>query len=731
MTQHKFTVTAARGMLPILAKELKDLGISHSKQDQGNIRFTGTLEDAYRVCLWSRVAIRVLLPIAHFSAETDDALYQGVKNIEWEQHIDAKDSTLAVDFNSFRSKLQHSQYGAQKVKDAVVDRLREQFGDRPSVDLFQPDLRINVYIKHNQAIVSIDLSGDSLHKRGYRVQNTTAPLKEHLAAAILLSADWPSLAKKGWGLLDPMCGSGTFIIEAAMMAADIAPGLHRDYFGFLYWKQHDSEVWQRLKADAVRRRHSGLSRLPLISGGDSDQRAVTATQANLSEVGLQDVVVVKQRALLDWPPHCLELPLSGLLVCNPPYGHRIGEEGEIAQLYHSLGNIVSETLPAWRTSLITNDESLAMKTGLSVFDKIAVDNGPIACQVMHFRAPRPVSFNHQQAGQSAIPVAQMTGRAVAKTLSEHGDMFANRLRKNVKHLSKWAKKQGLQCYRVYDADLPDFAVAIDRYADYVHVQEYAPPKYIDPEKAVSRLEEVMTAIEMVMAVPRSNVILKLRQKQRGSQQYEQQAALNHRLQVVEYGRNFWVNLTDYLDTGLFLDHRLTRLLIADLAQDKDVLNLFAYTGSATVYAASGGAKSTTTIDMSNTYLSWAQENMTLNGYKGEKHQYIRANCLEWLQQAQESRQRYGLIFLDPPTFSNSSRMEGVFDIQRDHVLLITMACHLLIAGGHLIFSTNRRDFKLDEEALADFNIDNLNQKLLPEDFKRKPKIHSCWLITHQ
>ncbi|HAO23946.1 MAG TPA: 23S rRNA (guanine(2445)-N(2))/(guanine(2069)-N(7))-methyltransferase, partial [Methylophaga sp.] len=260
MTKHKFTVTAARGMLPLLEEELKQIGIKQYKTEAGSIRFTGSLKEAYQVCLWSHVAVRVLMPIAHFSAETTEQLYNGIKELAWEQHIDAEDTTLAVDFNSFRSKIHHTQFGAQKVKDAIVDRLRDLFGTRPSVDLHQPDLRVNVYLKHNQAIVSLDLSGESLHKRGYRVSPTNAPIKEHLAAAILLSAEWPKLAREGWALLDPMCGSGTFLIEAALMAADIAPGLQRDYFGFLYWKQHDKTAWQQLKADAERRRLSGLAR---------------------------------------------------------------------------------------------------------------------------------------------------------------------------------------------------------------------------------------------------------------------------------------------------------------------------------------------------------------------------------------------------------------------------------------------------------------------------------------
>ncbi len=731
MTKHKFTVTAARGMLPLLAKELSEMGIKDTKQEQGNIKFTGSLEDAYRVCLWSRVAIRVLMPIAHFSAATTDELYAGIVDLAWEDHIEAEGSTIAVEFNSFRSKIHHTQYGAQRVKDGIVDRFREQTGERPSVDLYQPDLRINVYVKHNQAIVSIDLSGESLHKRGYRVETTPAPLKEHLAAAILMTAEWPRLAKQGWSLVDPMCGSGTFLIEAAMIAADIAPGILRDYFGFTYWKQHDKEAWQRLKVEAERRRHSGLSRLPAISGGDADLQAVEAAQANIEEAGLAGRIQVDQRRLLDWPAQKNNLAESGLLVCNPPYGERMGNVNDLHHIYESIGNIISECLPAWRTAIITDNAQLGTFTGLTLFDSVPFDNGPIKCQALSYRAPRPVKASRQLTEQQSNDIANVIAEPKQEVeLSEHAEMFANRLKKNLKHLGKWARKNKIECYRVYDADLPDYAVAIDLYGEHVHVQEYAPPKSIDPEKAIQRLNDVMQVIPHLLNVPSSKVVLKLRQKQRGTQQYEAHGSQKQRIKVAEQGLHFLVNLTDYLDTGLFLDHRITRSMLAEQAAGKDFLNLFAYTGSGSVYAAAGNAKSTTTVDMSNTYLEWARDNMALNGFNGEQHHIVRANCLEWLQGAQKSAQRYGLIFLDPPTFSNSSRMDGVFDIQRDHQALIKMTASLLTDDGVLVFSTNCRNFKLDETIANDLIVNDISAKTLPKDFERNVKIHYCWKISN-
>ncbi|MDT8310060.1 MAG: bifunctional 23S rRNA (guanine(2069)-N(7))-methyltransferase RlmK/23S rRNA (guanine(2445)-N(2))-methyltransferase RlmL [Methylophaga sp.] len=732
---YKFTVTAARGMLPLLIAELEQLGIQQIKHEAGSVRFTGTLKQAYEVCLWSRVAVRVLMPIAHFGAETPEQLYTGIQTIDWSQHIAAENATLAIDFNSFRSKIKHTKYGAQKVKDAIVDQLRDKFGQRPSVDLFQPDLRVNVYLKHNQAIVSIDLSGDSLHKRGYRLQQTEAPLKENLAAAILLTAEWPNLARQGWGLLDPMCGSGTFLIEAAMMAADIAPGLNRSYYGFLYWPQHDQAAWQQLKADAERRRLSGLARLPVISGGDEDPKAVVAAQANIAAAGFADRIEVSERRLLDWTAVSRQLSGQGLLVCNPPYGSRMGNVRDLHFLYESIGNVLQENLPAWRCAVITDNASLGKFTGLTLFDQVPFDNGPIECQVLYYKAvkAKPQQTQRQpvsawpQAGK-ANPETKIANTTPAEPLSENAQMFANRLQKNFKHLAKWAQKKDVDCYRVYDADLPDYAVAIDIYCDKVHVQEYAPPAQIDPLKASQRLDDVMQIVPEILAVKPQHVALKLRQRQRGSNQYEAQAALKQRFGVHENGLQFWVNLTDYLDTGLFLDHRLTRQYLLEKAHGKSFLNLFAYTGSATVYAAAGGAVSSLTVDMSNTYLQWAQDNLQLNHLDSTQHQFQRADVLVWLDEAVQQQLQFDLIFVDPPTFSNSSKMADVFDVQQDHVALLVKIGQLLGSDGQIVFSTNRRDFKLDMAALSQFQINDISKKTLPQDFARNPKIHYCWTL---
>jgi 23S rRNA (guanine2445-N2)-methyltransferase / 23S rRNA (guanine2069-N7)-methyltransferase len=310
-------------------------------------------------------------------------------------------------------------------------------------------------------------------------------------------------------------------------------------------------------------------------------------------------------------------------------------------------------------------------------------------------------------------------------------MFANRLRKNLRHLGKWARREGVTCYRVYDGDLPDYALAVDLYEGWAHVQEYAAPATVEPAVAQARLHAGLSVIPDALGVSAERVVLKVRRRQKGLAQYERQATTGEFLTVHEGGLRFLVNLADYLDTGLFLDHRSTRALIRGLASGGRFLNLFAYTGTASVYAAAGGAAATTTVDMSSVYLDWARRNMTLNGFaEGRAHRFVRADCLAWL--ATPHPERYHAIFLDPPTFSNSKRMgENTFEVQRDHVALISVAAQLLARGGVLLFSNNFRHFKMHRNALSDLIIDDISHTTLPLDFHRNPKIHSCWRITRR
>lgn len=306
-------------------------------------------------------------------------------------------------------------------------------------------------------------------------------------------------------------------------------------------------------------------------------------------------------------------------------------------------------------------------------------------------------------------------------------IFSNRLRKNFRHWAKWAKRRGISCYRVYDRDVPEFPVAIDLYGQRAHLQEFDTGWQISDEDHARWVEMVRNAAGEVLELPLQDIVFKQRRRQKGLTQYEKTGASGEDFIVQEGGHRFIVNLDEYLDTGLFLDHRNTRAMVQERAAGKRFLNLFAYTGSFTVYAAGGGAVSSTTVDLSNTYQDWARRNFKLNDMNLERHQLARADVFSFLAEAVGRGERYDLIVMDPPTFSNSKKMSGILDVQRDHVLLINQCLKLLPENGELFFSTNLRTFQIDEAALATRNIMEISGQTVPEDFRNK-KIHRCWLI---
>jgi 23S rRNA (guanine2445-N2)-methyltransferase / 23S rRNA (guanine2069-N7)-methyltransferase len=730
MTHYQLYATTPKALEGILANEIRSLGGQHVKEKMAGVAFEGDLALAYRVCLWSRVANRVFLPLSSFEVKSQQDLYDGIKRINWFEHMQPEDS-LAVSFSSKNSPaINNTHFGAQKVKDAIVDQMRAKFNKRPSVDTERPNLRINVYLHNDLAQLSLDLSGESLHKRGFRDISIAAPIKENLAAAILLRAGWPKLAEQGASLLDPMCGSGTLLLEGALIAADIAPGLQRDYFGFLGWKKHDAELWQSLLDEAHQRREIGLRKLPVIVGFDQDRRTVATALQHVDNAGLSGKIHIEKRDIADasaaesWP--------KGLIACNPPYGERLGDEEEMAVLYRQFGEVLKQRFAGWQAAMIISNPELGFRLGVRSQKPITMFNGALECKLLRFTIEEKAFFEPKAKSQQER-AESIWRRAQTEQPDEAAEMFANRLRKNLKKLAKWVKQNNINCYRLYDADLPEYAVAVDVYQGeqtWVNVQEYESPKTIDPAKANQRLTAAMTEIPRVLEIDPANVFLKVRRRQKNTDQYEKQADSGHFQVVEEAGCKFWVNFEDYLDTGLFLDHRPIRCLIQQQAKGKRFLNLFAYTGSATVHAAVGGATSSVTVDMSNTYLDWAKRNFELNGIRGD-HKLLRANCLQWLaeQAALKQKPQFDLIFLDPPTFSNSKKMDEAFDIQSDHLQLIRNASALLAPGGVLYFSTNFRRFKLDFEALADLTIEDISGATIPEDFARDQKIHYCWRIS--
>ncbi|QPG62933.1 bifunctional 23S rRNA (guanine(2069)-N(7))-methyltransferase RlmK/23S rRNA (guanine(2445)-N(2))-methyltransferase RlmL [Pseudomonas sp. BIGb0427] len=721
-------LTCPKGLEGLLAEEARGLGLEEVREHTSAIRGTADMETAYRLCLWSRLGNRVLLVLKRFNMKNADDLYDGVNEVEWQDHLEASGS-LAVEFSGHGSGIDNTHFGALKVKDAIVDKLRTSSGERPSVDKLNPDLRVHLRLERGEAILSLDLSGHSLHQRGYRLQQGAAPLKENLAAAVLIRAGWPRIAAEGGALADPMCGVGTFLVEAAMIAADIAPNLRRERWGFSAWLGHVPALWRKLHDEALARAEAGLARPPLwIRGYEADPRLIQPGRNNVERAGLSDWVKIYQGEVGSFEPRP-DQNQKGLVICNPPYGERLGDEASLLYLYQNLGERLRQACLNWEAAVFTGAPDLGKRMGIRSHKQYAFWNGALPCKLLLIKV-QPDQFvtgerrQPERNGEAAEPRTPAAVASEPARLSEGGQMFANRLQKNLKQLGKWAKRENVSCYRLYDADMPEYALAIDLYQDWVHVQEYAAPRSIDPEKAQARLFDALAAIPQALGIDQSRVVVKRRERQSGTRQYERQSAQGQFLEVQEGGVKLLVNLTDYLDTGLFLDHRPMRLRIQREAAGKRFLNLFCYTATASVHAAKGGARSTTSVDLSKTYLDWARRNLSLNGFS-DKNRLEQGDVMAWLQAC---REEYELIFIDPPTFSNSKRMEGVFDVQRDHVELLDLAVARLAPGGVLYFSNNFRKFQLDENLAERYAVEEISAQTLDPDFARNSKIHRAWKI---
>ncbi|MFV1984182.1 MAG: bifunctional 23S rRNA (guanine(2069)-N(7))-methyltransferase RlmK/23S rRNA (guanine(2445)-N(2))-methyltransferase RlmL [Thiohalomonadales bacterium] len=708
-----FFISCSPALVGVLGDELQTIGLQQTRISKAGIYFEGSLEDAYRVCLWSRIANRVFLELHQHEVKNEQNLYDQIQAINWSEHFEV-DCSIAIHCNIVRSKINNSHYAALKAKDAIVDQFRANCGERPSVDTENPDIRIMLYLFKNQLTVSLDLSGESLHRRAYRTEAGLAPLKENLAAALLYDANWPTIAKAGGACLDPMCGSATFLIEAAMMAADIAPALNRKVYGFSKWKKHKADIFEPLLQEATQRRKAGLKTLPEIIGFDANQKIIKIALDNIKRVELQDYIKVKHLGLTDFQVKNIQ---TGLMICNPPYGKRLSSASRMPELYSNIGKLIKTHLVNWHVGILLADRNLDYELGMTTVKSFPVKNGALDCFFQYYGIP-----------------FLTTNKTPAIQQSQGMSAFANRLRKNHKKIAKWANKNQVNCYRVYDVDIPEYAFGIDLFYSeklFCHVQEYQAPKYINEDKVERHIQEALHVIKDVFELNEEHIFLKQRKRQRGNDQYNVFDALQNFYSVIEYQFKFLVNFTDYLDTGLFLDHRPVRQMIFEQAKGVQFLNLFSYTSTASVYAAKGGAISTLSIDMSKTYLNWAKENFVINGLDFKTNLFEQADCISWLDKAVNDKayvSHFDLIFIDPPTFSNSKRMDDVFDIQRDHIKILTKALALLNKNGLIIFSTNYRGFKLDQDKLINVDIKDITIKTIPFDFQRNKKIHVCWEI---
>jgi 23S rRNA (guanine2445-N2)-methyltransferase / 23S rRNA (guanine2069-N7)-methyltransferase len=751
----RLTARTLEGLEWVLARELEAVEARDLRVGRRTIEFSAAAgaerETLYRAVLECRTAIRLLEPLGRFRVASPDDLYRAVQGIDWTEQLTTSD-TLRVDVSLHDTFLTHSLYAAQVVKDAIVDQLRTPSGKRPGVRLRGATLRVALHLVGDVATVFRDAAGRSLHQRGWRAGAVEAPLSEVLAAGILAIAGWwrpgaggpvnpaespsPDAATTtGEPLLDPLCGSGTLVIEGATIAAGMPPGLwrarRRDH-GFFRFRDCDHGLATRLVAGLERRVRAPSA---CFHASDLDPHAVEVARACAAAAGVADHVVVEQRHFEEVVP---PRP-PGLVVTNPPYGERLSVARSGA-LLRRLGDWLMQRCAGWRAAILAADTPAIKHLGLRTARRVPLANGPIPCRLLgvvirdrEAREGHPSDIPATDDAtppaipSPAAPVGRPRGRATADQI---GDL-RRRLAKRFKHLARWARRQGIEAFRVYDRDIPEIPLVIDWYGGWLHAAEYERPHERTEIEHEVWLDRMVEAAALELGVPPGRTFLKVRRRQRTGGQYEKVDDRRALLSVREGGLAFEVNLSDYLDTGLFLDHRQTRGMVRDEARGKRVLNLFCYTGSFSVYAAAGGAFETTSVDLSNTYLDWTRRNLAANGFRDTgQHRVVRDEARAFLEhRARRGEPPYDLVVADPPTFSRSARSETPWDIQRDHVVLLDLVARNLAPEGVVYFATNARRFRLDAELPSRFTaVQEITRRTIPEDF-RNERIHRAWRLV--
>lgn len=753
----EFFATCPKGFEKLLAQELEGLHIKKVRPLGGQVAFYGSLADAYRVCLWSRLTSRVILVLDRVGAATSDALYEDLSHIAWEDHI-GPHATIAVSAHGTNDQLRNTNFIAVRTKDAIVDRLAAKRGSRPMVNTLAPDVTIVVRVSRNRATIGIDLAGEALFKRsltgGRGPAREFAPLRLDYAAALLYLQAQTAASAPGFSpdvplpaLLFP--GAGALAQEAAGMALDVAPGILRARWGMTGWAGHDDDAWQDLLAEADERAEKGQERQITLYAADPRPKAKEAVLYTLRAGGLKaDVQFLPASELLKHAEHFTGVVADLSWTKEEPtlQGSAYATLGLFAGQASTLLTSDTNTDTVLRA---TPSQTLSVYVGNSIatMRSYPAANAEDSIDGAAKTADAPAN-NSEPSSVPAGPTVMVNNQPVS-VLVPASDQFAARLTKVAKLRAKWARKNDVSCYRVYDADLPDYAVSIDIYkgatkpTTWLQISEYAASKEIDPDLAKRRLLDVLALAPRILGVPSSNVNLRTRTRAKGGSQYsdEGSAADNSRKEMLlidEGGLLFEVNFASRLDCGIFLDHRDTRAEIRELMKSagaaKSFLNLFAYTGTATCYAADGGALHSTTVDLSKPSLEWAKRNMKRNGFDGEEHEFVQADVLSWITEMRHTKNRWNVIFCDVPTFSNSSRMrQSSFDVQRDHAELIIGISRLLTRGGVAIFSCNLRTFKPDVEKIqrAGVIIEDITSETIPEDFSRNQKIHHAYKISRK
>jgi 23S rRNA (guanine2445-N2)-methyltransferase / 23S rRNA (guanine2069-N7)-methyltransferase len=742
---YELIATAASGTEAIVKRELAALGYTARTTTPGRLLFRGDAAAICRTNLWLRVAERILIRVGSFPAADFDALFDGTMALPWEQWL-PRDAEFPVRGRSHRSQLSSVPACQRSVKRAIVERLRKAHGVEtlPETGAIYS---IEISLRDDMATLTLDTTGIGLHKRGYRPLVGEAQLRETLAAAMVQLTFW----RPGRVLADPFCGTGTIPIEAALIGRNIAPGIHRR-FACESWPTFGAEQWRLARENA---RDTVLPALTeRLMAYDINAETLSLARYHAQQAGVADDIHWQQRPFSELRAKAE----YGCIVTNPPYGERMGDDREIVELYQSFP-LVLRRLPTWSHYILSSRPDLEDLVGQRATRRRKLYNGSIECTYYQFHGPRPSrdgvvrsadDASHQTADESLEsshaddshfeppprnpPAKKAVERAPAfgglqESATRQAEEFANRLRNRARHFRRWPTKRGITCFRLYERDVPDVPLVVDRYEDALHIAEFARPHDRSPAQHADWLDLMARTASKVLEVPRERVFLKFRDRQRGVDQYQRVDDRGARFVVNEGGLKFAVNLSDYVDTGLFLDHRNTRQMVRERAAGKRFLNLFSYTGSFTAYAAAGGAATTTSVDKSSTYTDWTRENLELNGFAGVAHNIVRSDIKAFLNGLRPV-EKWDLAVVDPPTFSNTKGMEVDWDVQCDHAdLLQRLAAHI-VPGGSVFFSTNFRRFKLDEAGLGDYSVRDITRQTIPEDF-RNERIHKCWLLTRR
>ncbi len=812
--------TCTFGLESVVVRELDQLGYVAKPVGTGRIEFRGDARAVVDANLHLRAADRVLLKVGGFSVGGGDAgfdaLFEGVKSLPWEQWM-SPIAKFNVNGRCVRSTISSEPAVQRATKRAIVDRLMQAHGVRILPET-GPLVSVEVALVNNQATFTLDTSGPGLHKRGYREGTPgEAALRETLAAGLVLLSVW----RPGRPLVDPFCGVGTIAIEAAMLARRIPPGLMRE-FDAERWLDGsgrqviDAELWAEAREDAKAQViHERVE--PTIHASDLDERSLSMARTNAQRAGVERDIHFVRRDALDLTSKVE----YGSVITNPPYGVRIGDPLEIEALYRALP-AVFRRLPTWSFHILSGLLEMERLFGQEASRRRKLYNAKIETTYFTFLGPKPprVRDSDQEQDQAqgrsrseekvesgsnggveeggdgdaewhehVEPRREDASAAIDEGSRSHNETrgpnpresvvqtpafgglrqrdereaadFARCLANNLRHLRKMPSR-GITCYRVYERDAPDVPLIIDRYHDHYHAVEYERGGGHSRSAAQQADwgDHMRAVIARVAQVPVEQVHLKEKYRQRGLSQHERLGDDGPSMIVGEGGLRFEVNLSDYIDSGLFLDHRLTRQMVREQSEGKRLLNLFYYTGAFSVYAAAGNAASTTSVDLSNTYLDWAHRNFALNGMGGKvardreqsnsadkatPHALIRADVLSFLDREADRMERlsvpglYDLAVVDPPTFSNSKSTDDDWDVQHGHVELLSATAYLLSANGCIYFSTNSRRFKLDEAALFGVRFERAGQEhgllvreisrqTVPPEYRNK-RIHRCWRMA--